>query len=117
MRCRLLLLRFLFSVLATPAFAVSPSDLRPPMTSQESAYYDTIKADSSAAQSFLITRAYVRMAQAVADGSLSPLSFPSQKPAGFTVKYLLPDEPSVINKALGMYLEATLKADPKLVQP
>jgi hypothetical protein len=96
----------LLSSFATAAFALSPSDLNPAMTSQESTYYDTIKADPTAAQSFLITRDYVRKAQAVVDGSLAPISFPPRKPAGFTVKYLLPDDPSVINTALGMYLVA-----------
>src|ERR1700757_4086168 len=102
MRAALLTSLCLMSLFATAAFALSPSDLTPPMTSQESAYYETIKDDPTAGESFLVTRDYVRKAEAVVNGSLAAASFPPQKPKGFTVKYLLPDDPAVINKALGM---------------
>ena len=108
----ILVLLILLGLAAAPALALSPSDLKPAMTAEESDYYDTIKADPSAAQSFLVTRDYVRKAQAVVSGSLPPLSFPGKRPAGFTVDYLLPDDPSTINEALGMYLAAALKANP-----
>ncbi len=74
------------------------------MSSVEQQYYDSIKGNATAAQNFLITREYVRKAQAVVAGSLPAASFPAQKPSGFSVAYLLPDDPSTINTALGMYL-------------
>ena len=103
MRAALFLPLCLLSSLSTAALALSPADLKPAMTSDESSYYETIKGDPAAAQSFLVTRDYVRKAQAVVDGALPPLSFPAKKPHGFTAKYLLPDDPAVINNALGMY--------------
>lgn len=95
---------------ASAAPALTPQSLRPAMTQEEQEYYDTIKNDPKTAQNFLITRDYVRKAQAVKSGKMSPLSFPSQRPAGFSVDYLLPDDPGVINDALGMYLSAKLAA-------
>ena len=102
----LLLSLVVFSAYATPVFALSPSDLKPPMTSEESSFYDKIKGDPASAQGFLATREYVRTARAVVTGSLPPLSYPSDKPPGFSAKYLLAEDPSILNKALGMYLAA-----------
>ena len=89
----------------TPAQTISPAD----MTKTELDYYRTL--DSAAGQSFTVTRSYVRLAKQVLDHKLPPLSFPPGKPDGFTVAYLLPDEPSIINEALGEYLKAKLTAD------
>lgn len=95
---------------ALPIFsaALSPEDLRPALSSTEQKFYAKIQGDPDAAQSFLITREYVRKAQAVKSGALSPLAFPSEKPDGFNVAYLLPNDPSVINVAMGKYLAAGL---------
>lgn len=93
-----------FGSLATAAAALAPNELKPAFSADEQSFYATLSGAD--AQNFLITRKYVRQAQAVVDGKMNPLSFPAKKPAGFTVAYLLPDDPTVINNALGMYLTA-----------
>lgn len=101
----------LFSALAfavaAPASAawLTPSSLSPAMSADEQSFYSTL-GSSTAQQNFLATRNYVRQAQAVVAGTLSPANFPSKKPVGFTVAYLLPDDPTAINNALGICLTA-----------
>lgn len=96
----------LIPALAAFAAALSPGDLRPGLTAAEQKFYATLQDDPDAAQSFLVTRDYVRKAQAVKSGALSPLSFPAEKPDGFNVAYLQPNDPSVINIAMGKFLAA-----------
>ena len=91
----------------TPAQTISPAD----MTKTELDYYRTL--DSEAGKSFIVTRSYVRLTKQVVDHKLPPLNFPPRKPEGFTAKYLLPDDPTVLNEALGEYLKAKLTADPR----
>jgi hypothetical protein len=83
----------------TPAQTVKPDDFTP----IERNYYQNL--DATAAKSFIATRSYVRLCQQVLDHKLAALQLPD-KPAGFTVKYLLPGEPNVINRALADYLVA-----------
>jgi hypothetical protein len=90
----------------TPTQTISPAD----MTKTELDFYRTL--DSKAGRSFIVTRSYVRLAKQVVDHKWPPLKFPPQKPEGFTLQYLLPDDPTVINQALGAYLAAKLTADP-----
>jgi hypothetical protein len=88
------------------AQTISPADLN----AEEKEYYKTL-TDPAKAKSFIITRSYFRLAQKVVDHKLPPLEFP-QRPQGFSVVYLLPDEPSIINEAVGAYLSAKLTANP-----
>lgn len=106
----------LLSSLTVSAYAtyLSPSSLNPEMTPVEQQYYNTIKGNATPAQNFLITRDYVRKAQAVVSGEASPSSFPAKKPFGFSVTYLLPDDASTINTALGMYLTDSAGSSPWL---
>jgi hypothetical protein len=89
----------------TAAQTISPAD----MTKTELDYYRTL--DSEAGKSFIVTRSYVRLAKQVVDHKLPPLNFPPRKPEGFTVKYLLPDDATALNQALGDYLTAKWTAD------
>ena len=89
----------------TLAQTISSAD----MTKTELDYYKTL--DGQAAKDFIVTRSYVRLAKQEVDHKLPPLKFPPRKPGGFTVKYLLPDDPSVINQAIGDYLAAKMKAE------
>ena len=114
MRITVLISLCLF-VAATGAMAMSPSDLKPPMTSEESDYYETIKSDPVASQGFLVTRDYVRKAQSVIDGKTKPIDFPAEKPVGYSLAYLLPEDSETINKATGMALQALMLANPKLL--
>ena len=83
----------------TPAQTVKPADFTP----TERDYYQ--KLNAAAAKSFIATRSYVRLCQQVLERKLPALQLPD-KPAGFTVKYLLPGEPNVINRALAAYVVA-----------
>ncbi|MGB9116115.1 hypothetical protein [Bradyrhizobium sp.] len=83
----------------TAAQTVKPADFSP----TERDYYQ--KLDAAAANSFIATRSYVRLCQQVLDHKLPALQLPD-KPAGFTVKYLLPEDPNVINRALAAYVVA-----------
>lgn len=106
MRALMLSLALLPS-LAVFSAAIAPGDLRPALTNAEQKFYQQkLQSDPTAAENFLITREYVRKAQAVQAGTLSPLSFPPEKPAGFNVAYLQANDPSVINSALGKFLAA-----------
>ena len=89
----------------TPAQTIGRSD----MTKVELDFYQTL--GGQAAEDFIVTRSCVRLAQQEIDHKLPPLKFPARKPNGFSVKYLLPDDPSVINRALGDYLAARMKLD------
>jgi len=93
----------------SPAQTISPRDL----DAEEQEYYKTL-TDPVKAKNFIVTRSYVRLAQKVLDHKLPPLEFP-QKPDGFSVAYLLPDDPSIINQALGAYLSARITANPALL--
>ncbi len=83
----------------TAAQMVSPTDL----SAEEAAFYKTLDAD--AARDFIATRSYVRLCQKVEDGGLPAIQLP-ERPAGFNVTYLLPRDPTVVNRALADYLVA-----------
>jgi len=83
----------------TAAQMITPADFTP----TERDYYKTL--DAAAAKNFIATRSYVRLCRLVLEHKLPALQLP-EKPAGFTVKYLLPDDPSIINRALGHQLAA-----------
>lgn len=83
---------------------ITPAD----MTPVELDYYNKA-ADLQVKKNFIITRSYVRLAQKVVAKTLAVDAFPMVKPNGFSVQYLLPDDPPVINQALGLALAARMK--------
>jgi hypothetical protein len=93
-------------LLAAPAFAQSSAPkmttaqlVKPAgLTPTERSYYK--KLNAAAAKSFIATRSYVRLCRQVLERKLLALQLP-QKPVGFNVKYLLPEDPNIINRALG----------------
>lgn len=92
---------------AQPSFAgdaplqmITPAEFTP----VEAKFYQTL--DPAAQQDFIATRSYVRISQQVIDRTLPPLQLPD-RPAGFSVKYLLPGEPFDLNTALADYITAT----------
>jgi hypothetical protein len=70
------------------------------LTAEELAYYKQL-SDPDDVRRFIVTRSYERLCQQVIDRKLPPSQLPD-KPADFTVKYLLPAEPNVINRALAL---------------
>jgi len=88
--------------------AMTPDEIvgRDQLTDEERQYYDTLK-DPVAAQAFLMTRSYVRVCQRIVDHTLPATQLPP-KPPGFSVAYLLPDDPHIINDAEGEYLKIAL---------
>jgi hypothetical protein len=83
----------------TAAQMVKPADF----TAEERDYYRTL--GPAAAKSFIATRSYVRVCRQVVEHKLPALRLPN-RPAGFNVKYLLPEDPNIINRALGEYIIA-----------
>ena len=57
----------------------------------------------------MITRAYVREAQAVVNDPSAAVSFHS-KPKGFSVRYLLPGEADTINQAVSANIAAMARS-------
>jgi hypothetical protein len=108
--------RFLLSAMAasfaTVALAMSPSDLKPTMSAEESARYETLKSDSVKAQSFLITRDYVRKCKAVVDHTVDPNSLPDQ-PDEFDDHYTSSDERKMMSKAIILAISAFIDARAK----
>jgi hypothetical protein len=82
-----------------PSQLVTPADLTP----VERDYYNKT-ADPQVKKNFIITRSYVRLAQKVVNKTLPPEAYPTAKPNGFSVQYLLPDDAHVLNEALGLAL-------------
>jgi hypothetical protein len=84
------------------ALELEPSQLITPanMTPVELDYYNKA-TDPSVKKNFIATRSYVRLAQKVVDKTMPAEQLPN-KPVGFSVQYLLPDEPTVINQAIGL---------------
>ncbi len=73
---------------------LKPADL----TAKEASYYKTL-ADPEVAKNFIITRSYVRLCQQVVDKKLPADQLPD-KPLGFSVRYLLAGEVTMINRAI-----------------
>lgn len=97
----------LFALSGLPALAqaLSAAQLVDPgdFTQQERDYYAKLTGDD--AKNFIITRSYVRLCEEVVEHKLPAAQLPD-KPIGFTVRYLLPEEPTVINRALAYSIEA-----------
>ena len=73
------------------------------LTPEEKDYYDHA-ANQTVRKNFIITRSYLRLAQKLVDKQIPPDAFPMRKPKGFSVEYLLPDDPEIINEAIGIAL-------------
>jgi hypothetical protein len=87
-----------------PSQLVTPADL----TAVELDFYNKA-TDPAVKKNFLVTRSYLRIAQKVVDKKLPASAFPVIKPTGFSVQYLLPDDPHVINEAMGLALSKSLQ--------
>ena len=83
----------------TASQLVTPTQLTP----EERDFYNEA-GDPTVKKNFIITRSYVRLAQKVASKEIPPDSFPRRKPKGFSVQYLLPNDPRVINEPVGRAL-------------
>jgi hypothetical protein len=77
------------------------------LTSAEKQTYAGLKNDGAAAQSFLITREYLRECRKVVEGSLSPGQLPFE-PDGFDPNYVSPAEQKIVDKAINMNIAAML---------
>jgi hypothetical protein len=78
---------------------LSPTDL----TTEEADFYKSL--DAVEARRFLATRSYVRMCYQVEEGKLPAIQLPA-RPPGFDIQYLLPQDPTVINRAVADYIVA-----------
>jgi hypothetical protein len=112
MRLSRFLLSAIAASLATMASAMSPSDLKPTLSADESARYESLKSDSAKAQSFLITRDYVRKCKAVVDGAADPNSLPDQ-PDEFDDHYTSSDERKMMSKAIQLAISAFIEEKTK----
>jgi hypothetical protein len=104
--------------MAAPAHAASAQELTTDqtvkiseLTPKESAYYAKI-ADPEVAKNFILTRSYVRLCQDVMNKIMPAEKLPD-KPLGFSVRYLLPGEPTMINQAIAASIIAECHSDPK----
>jgi hypothetical protein len=91
----------------TASQTVSVADLTP----KELAYYKTI-TDPEVARSFIITRSYVRLCQSVMERKMPAEQLPD-KPLGFSARFVLPSEVTMINDAIADSIVAACHADPK----
>ena len=82
---------------------VQPSDL----TQKEADFYQNL-TDPKMAKSFIITRSYVRLCRQVIDYTLPPLQLPD-KPLGFSARFLLSGETTMINTAISESLKAEFR--------
>ncbi|HEX4048820.1 MAG TPA: hypothetical protein VH309_13335 [Elusimicrobiota bacterium] len=101
----------LIAAFAAKAHALQPGDLSPALTAQESKYYQGIQSDPTASQNFLITRDYARKAKFVTDHpkDINAAANLPDKPLGFSARYLLPGEATMINDALSLSIIAGMK--------
>ena len=104
-------LLFWASIDAASAQELSTSQILKPaeMTEQETAYYQKL-TDPQIKKNFIETRSYVRLCQQVVDHRLPAVQLPD-KPLGFSVRYLLPGEANLINKAIAENIIAGTKED------
>ena len=91
----------ILSLAASGARALTPAELNP----QEQQRYAALKSDKAAAESFLVTRDYVRKAKAVVEGKGSAMAFPDE-PDQFDAKYLFPGESKTLQKAIQLAISA-----------
>ncbi len=89
----------------SPSQILRPADLTP----DEMAYYNGV-TDPAIKKNFIMTRSYVRLAEKLIAKKIPAWEFPRMKPKGFSAQYLLPNDPAVINKALGIALTEMLTA-------
>ena len=105
MRKIALVLSVLIASSAT-AFALTEADLSQP----ERQLLAAVKANNPAdAPNFMITRAYVRRAQAALKDPAAAANFHS-KPEGFSVRYLLAGDADTINQAVSASIAAMAKS-------
>ncbi|MBI2789461.1 MAG: hypothetical protein HYX59_12325 [Elusimicrobia bacterium] len=105
------------SAAATPApsgstTTLSGSDL--PTPEERARYEQLLAVDKAEAESYLITRNYVRMAKAIVDSDgVGALDFPG-KPKGFAKRHLSADgkDKDTINAAVMLSIKALSKARP-----
>lgn len=90
------------------AQSLSPSQLTP----QEQKRYEAIKGDPAAAESFLVTRDYVRKAQAIVKGQMAAATLPDE-PDQFESKYLFPGESATLKQAIRLALAAYIDSRAK----
>jgi hypothetical protein len=96
---------FILSCLPATAQELAAAQLVQPadFTKQEQDYYARLTGDD--AKNFIITRSYVRLCEQVVERKLPAAQLPD-RPAGFTVRYLLPEDPTVTNRALAYQIQA-----------
>lgn len=90
-----------------PSQMLQSSDLTP----QELDYYNKL-TDSEVAKNFIATRSFVRLCQKVVDETMPAEQLPD-KPLGFSVRYLLAGEATMINRAISDSIVAMCKSNPK----
>ena len=104
-------LDFAASWIAGPAFGQTLTDrqmIKPAELTQKKADYYQKLTDPEIARNFLITRSFVRLCQQVIDRKLPPRELPD-KPLGFSARYLLAGEATMINSAISESLAAELR--------
>jgi hypothetical protein len=103
-------LAFLVSIGPASAQALTPAQIVAPanLTQKESAYYQKL-SDPVMAKSFLVTRSYVRLCQQVIDHKLPAIQLPD-KPLGFSARFLLSGEATLINSAISESIIAEVKS-------
>jgi hypothetical protein len=94
-----------FSAMA-PSQMLQPSDLTP----KELDYYNKL-TDPEVAKNFIATRSFVRLCQKVVDKTMPAEQLPD-KPLGFSVRYLLAGEATMINRAISDSIVAMCKSNP-----
>lgn len=103
-------LTVLFCFVAARAVALDPKD----MTAWEADRWSQVKSDRKSAESFLVTRDYVRLCGRIVDGKASAKGL--AQPKGFDKKHLAKGEAKIINGAVQRMLnglvEEKAEADP-----
>ncbi len=98
---------------ALAAAAIAPSQILKPsdLTQKELDYYNKL-SDPDVAKNFIMTRSFVRLCQKVMDKKMPAEQLPD-KPLGFSVRYLLAGEATMINQAISASIVAMCKNSPK----
>jgi len=95
------------------ASALAPSQILKPtaLTAKELDYYKKL-VDPNIAKNFIMTRSFVRLCQQVVDKKMPAERLPD-KPLGFSARYLLAGEASMINRAISESIVAMCKSNPR----
>ncbi len=88
----------------SPSQILRPADLTP----DELAYYNRA-TDPAIKKNFIVTRSYVRLAEKLIAKKIPAWEFPVT-PKGFSVKYLLPNDQAIINKAVSIAVKVKFTA-------